>query len=188
MKAESDITGLLSDLNNGSREAYDQLLPIVYNQLKELAKRQLQQQPHGHTYSKTDLVHETYIKLVNQSSKPELSNRVHFFGVASRCMRSLLIDYARKKMRNKRGGGQRSVTYIDQWVYNENGAETLIELDQALKKLERLDKRLVRVVELRYFAELDVEETATILDVSDRTVKRDWAKARGLLYQFIKEG
>lgn len=186
MKAESDITGLLADLNNGSQKAYDRLLPLVYNQLKDLANRQLMHQPAGHTYSKTDLVHEAYLKLVNHPLKLELSNRSHFFGIASRCMRSLLIDYARKKMANKRGGRQKAVTYIDQWITAETEAENLIDLDQALQKLNQIDERLVQVVELRYFAELGVEETAEILGISSRTVKREWAKARGLLYQELK--
>lgn len=186
MNTESDITALLADLNNGSQKAYDRLLPLVYNKLMDLANRQLMQQPAGHTYSKTDLVHEAYLKLVNQPLKPELNNRAHFFGIASRCMRSLLIDYARKKMAKKRGGRKKPVTYIDQWVTAEKEAENLIELDRALQKLNQIDERLVQVVELRYFAGLGVEETAEIMGVSPRTIKREWAKARGLLYQELK--
>jgi len=189
MTKQHDITGLLQEVNNGSKSAFDKLYPLVYNEMRKLAGSQISHNPHagtGLTMSKTDLVHEAYLKLTACPPDIEWKNRGHFYGIAARCMRSILIDYVRKKTAEKRGGNRQAITYIDQFVAEREDTEILLEIDNALKKLDKLNDRLVRVVELRYFLGLNIPETANILDISVSTVKRDWAKARGWLYKELK--
>ncbi|TVQ01046.1 MAG: sigma-70 family RNA polymerase sigma factor [Balneolaceae bacterium] len=188
MSHHHDITGLLQEINHGSQEAYNKLFPLVYEELRKLAGSQISYNPYagtGQTMSKTDLVHEAYLKLTASPPDIEWKNRAHFYRIAARCIRSILIDYVRMKTAEKRGGKRQAITYIDQFV-TEREEETLLEVDHALKKLDKLNDRFVRIVELRYFLGLNINETARILEISASTVKRDWAKARGWLYKELK--
>lgn len=185
MRNKSKVTQMLSQLNEGNKEVYDHLYPLIYDELKELAYAQLRKQV-NHTFSKTELVHETYLKMVNQD-KAGFKNKNHFLAIASRCMRQVLIDYARKKKAEKRGGDQHDCTYIDE-LFNvqQQKAEELIEIDSALNRLAALNQRLSNVVEMRFFGEMTIEDTAEVLDISESTVKRDWMIARGWLHKELK--
>jgi|SRR6056297_1477147 len=180
-----DITRLLIEVSNGSEKAYAQLFPIVYKRLHDLAHRQIIREP-NQSLTKTALVHELYLKLFQQK-KLDLEGRTHFFAIAARSMRQLLIDHARKKKREKRGGNRQDVTYIDEIVKVKEEAEELIHIDEALNKLANLDPRLANIVELHYFGEMSFDDIATLLNLSERTVYRDWAKARGWLYKELKK-
>lgn len=179
-----EITNLLIAFSNGSKKAYDQLFPIVYNRLRNMASLQLRQEDQNHTYSKTDLVHEAYFKLISQKNVG-WKGRAHFYAIAARSMRQILIDHARKKLAEKRGGSHEHLTYIDEIMKIENQAVELTNLDDALNNLARLDNRMAEIVELRYFGEMGFEDIAEVMNVSARTVKRDWAQARGWLYKEI---
>lgn len=179
------ITSLLIEFKDGSRNAYDQLFPLVYNKLKELANHQLRGERLGNTYSKTDLVHEVYFKLINQADV-NWQDRAHFYAIAARSMRQILIDHARKKQAVKRGGNHNDITYLDELMRVQQHAEELIEIDTALNKLSELDERMAKVVELKYFGEMTFDDIAEVLNISPRTAKRDWAHARGWLYKELK--
>ncbi len=185
MSAEADITGLLAALRDGDRSALDRLFPLVYRELHERAHRQLARHRPGDTLSTTALVHEAYLKLTG-SAHQSYHDRVHFFAVASRAMRQILVDYARRMTAAKRGGGH-AISLDADAVADPGRAEELVALDEALERLEALDERLARTVELRFFGGLSVEEAADVLSVSPRTLKRDWRKARAFLYQAIRE-
>jgi RNA polymerase sigma-70 factor (ECF subfamily) len=180
------ITDYLVQLRAGNREALDQLLPLVYVQLRRLAHRQLLNERTGHTLDTAGLVHETYLKLVD-ITRVEWQDRAHFFAVAAQAMRRILVDYARRHRAERRGGGLRPATLGDETMVAERG-ETLLALDEALERLAAFSQRLSQVVECRYFAGLTEEETAEALGVTTRTVQRDWAKARGWLYLQLREG
>lgn len=179
------ITHLLKKAGNGDKKAYQKLMPRVYDELQAMAHRHLSNEHHHHTYGKTDLVHEVFLKLCDYD-QADWKNRNHFFAIASKCMRQILIDYARKKMADKRGGEKKDITYIDSIMQQKKQAENLIDLDDALKKLEEFDERLAELVEYRYFGEMSIESTASVMDVSVSTVNRDWKKARGWLYKELK--
>jgi len=181
---ESEITTLLAAMRNGDSTAMDRLFPLVYREFHERAHRQLAQRRSGDTLSTTALVHETYLKLVG-SSNQSYNDRIHFFAVASRAMRQILVDYARRFATRSRGDG-RVVTLEPDALGNPDRADELVALDEGLEQLERLDPRLVRIVELRFFGGLSVEEAADALGISPRTVKRDWQKARAFLYHAIR--
>lgn len=185
MESRSEITSLLVDIKNGSEEAYNALFPLVYKQLKQLAYGKLKKEYSQPTYSKTALVHEAYLRMFKQDVL-EANDRNHFFAIASRCMRRILIDHARKKKAEKRGGKQRDLTYIDEILTEEESAEKLINIDKKLNELADLNQRLSDIVELRFFGNMTIEATAKVLDISVSTVKRDWAKARGWLYNELK--
>jgi RNA polymerase sigma factor (TIGR02999 family) len=183
MPVEGEITALLTALREGDRGALDRLFPLVYRELHDRAHRQLARHRPGETLSTTALVHEAYLKLTD-SAQQSYNDRVHFFAVASRAMRQILVDYARRATAAKRGGHPVS---LDPEALGDPGrAEELLALDEALTQLEKLDGRLARIVELRFFGGLSVEETSDALEVSPRTVKRDWRKARAFLYQAIQ--
>jgi RNA polymerase sigma factor (TIGR02999 family) len=181
----SEITSILQEAKEGSKKAYDSLLPVIYDQLKGIARLRMQREQPGHTYCRTDLVHEAYFQLINVENV-DWQDRTHFYAIASRCMRRILIDHARKKKAEKRGGENKPVTYIDEFMEIREQADGLINLDEAMDKLAELNDRLAQVVECRYFGEMSVEDTATALNISVSTVKRDWAKARGWLYKELK--
>lgn len=174
------ITDLLIQLRGGNAEAMERLFPLVYEELRRMAHRQLQGERPGHTLGTTGLVHETYFKLVDQT-RVEWQDRGHFFSVASRAMRRILVDYARRYQALRRGGGLHQVPLEEDAAIAERG-ETLLALDEALERLAAVSERLSRVVECRFFGGLSEEETAEALGVTSRTVQRDWAKARGWLY------
>lgn len=184
--SEGEITALLIAFRDGDRGALGRLLPIVYNELRERAHYQLARRRPGDTLSTTALVHETYLKLVG-SANPSYSDRVHFFAVASKAMRQILVDYARRTTAAKRDGG-RAVSLDPEMIADPGRAEELLALDEALAQLEGLDPRLAQTVELRFFGGLSVEEAAEALGVSPRTIKRDWRKARAFLFQAIQDG
>lgn len=182
--AESEITVLLAAMRDGDKSAMDRLFPLVYREVHERAHRQLARRRPGETLSTTALVHETYLKLAG-SAQQSYADRVHFFAVASRAMRQILVDYARRNATAKRGGG-RAVTLDDDSAANPDRSDELLALDEGLEQLQKLDPRLVQTVELRFFGGLSVEETAEALGVSPRTVKRDWQRARAFLYQAVR--
>lgn len=176
-----EITMHLAALRAGDPRALDELLPLVYEMLRGMARRRLGDRAGG-TLGATDLVHEAWVKLAG-TSRTDWKDRAHFLSVASMAMRQILIGLARARARTKRGGGLRHVTLDESLVTVEDRASDLMELDDALDYLATLDPRLVRVVECRFFAGLTEEETARALGLTSRTVRRDWVKARSLLRQ-----
>jgi len=186
MGTGSKVTQLLVRLRKGEKGVFDQIYPLIYKQMHRMAHSHMARQNPNHTISKTELVHEAYLKMIDQT-QIKFNDKSHFLAIASRCMRQILIDYARKKNAEKRGGHDKDVTYIDELFSKENKkAEELINLDEALDELSTLNERLAKVVEMRFFGEMTIEETAEALDVSKSTVKRDWMKARGWLYKELK--
>ncbi len=179
--APGDVTSLLLDWNRGRAEALEELMPVVYEELRRLAKAHLGRERRDHTLQPTDLVHEAYLKLVDQRHV-DWKNRAHFFAVAARLMRRVLVDHARARLAQKRGGGAVRVAFDETLVLGTEAADVLLlALDDALTELGALDVRQARTVELRYFAGLTVDEAAEALGVSGMTVKRDWTVARAWL-------
>lgn len=183
---EPDITGLLTAWRAGDREAFDRLFPLVYEELRRIAHRQLGSERPGHTLGTTALVHEAYLKLVDQT-RAQFTDRAHFFAVAAQAMRRILVDYARRHRALKRGGTAGRVSLSDAALVAAERSDTLVALDDALTRLEGLDERLSRVVECRFFGGLTEDETAEALGVNARTVRRDWVKAKGWLVQALRE-
>jgi RNA polymerase sigma factor (TIGR02999 family) len=175
---ERDITALLKDWSGGDREALERLMPIVYGELKRLASSYLRSERADHTLQPTALVHEAYLRLQGQRSVI-WSNRAHFFGIAARIMRRILVDHARRRRAAKRDAAALRLTLVDD--ASADRAPELIALDTALTSLEKLDPQQARVVELRYFGGLTVEETAEAAGISTATVKREWRTARAWL-------
>ena len=175
------ITEMLKAWSSGDREAADSLMPFVYDELRRQARGYLRRERGNHTLQTTGLVHEAFLRLVDQRDVT-WQNRAHFFGIASQMMRRILVNYAVSRSRSKRGGGVIQIT-LDETIpgqSNEND-EQLIALDQALTRLEQLDDRQARIVEMRYFTGLSIEETAEVLSISPATVKREWTMARAWL-------
>jgi RNA polymerase sigma factor (TIGR02999 family) len=171
---------LLEDPPNDRRESLDQLMPVVYEHLRLIARRQLAMRERGATLSTTGLVHEAYLKLADQS-RAAWSDRGHFFALASVAMRHVLVDRAKARLAQKRGGASYRVTLDDEQVPVEDQPETLLDLNEAVDRLAAQEPRLARVVECRFFGGLTEDETAEALGVTTRTVQRDWGKARMLL-------
>lgn len=175
-----DVTRLLLDLSNGRREATDELLPLVYAELRDLAARLLRHERPDHTLQPTALVHEAYLRLVDQRVET-WENKAHFLGIAAQAMRRILVDHARRRATAKRRGAR--VTLEEDLAPATDPAPDLLEIDAALARLAELDARQARVVELRFFGGLSVEETASVLGTGTATVKRDWAFARAWLHR-----
>ena len=191
MSNDHDITGLLMAWRSGDEKALDQLFPRVYDELRHIAHRHLGRERGGHTLGTTALVNEAYLKLVDQT-RAQWSDRAHFFAVAARVMRRILVDYARRHQAQKRGGAAQPVSLGDEAIGNasrvaDERADMLLALDEALTRLAELDERLSRVVECRFFGGLTEEETAEALSVTARTVRRDWVKAKVWLHQALRE-
>lgn len=184
--SQPDITGLLLAWRGGDSTALDRLFPLVYDELRRIAHRQLGRERDEHTLGTTALVHEAYLKLVDQT-RAKYEDRSHFFAVAARAMRRILVDYARQHRALKRGAGAAQVSLDDAAALAADRAQTLVALDEALTGLAEVDERLCRVVECRFFGGLTEEETAEALAVTARTVRRDWVKAKGWLSQALRE-
>lgn len=182
-----EVTQLLADWGKGDRSALDKLLPLVHSELRRIAQRQMNQERAGHTLQATALVNEAYLKLVGQQEF-EWHNRAHFFAVCAQVMRHILIDHARAHARDKRGGGAIQISLNDVAVIAEEQASYFVALDEALRLLENLDPQKGRIVELRYFGGLSIEETADVLNISPRTVRREWQRSKAWLYRMITEG
>jgi len=180
--ASEKVTELLFQLAGGNRAAVDELTPLVYRELKRIAGAQLGRERVGHTLQATALVHEAYLRLVDQR-EVNWQNRAHFFGVAAQIMRRILTDYARSRQRLKRGGDVHKTSLDEALVVAEDRTSDLVQIDEALTRLEKLDGRQARVVELRFFAGLSVEETAEAMGISTPTVKREWAMAKAWLHR-----
>ena len=183
-----EITVLLNEISDGNERAVDKLLPLVYGELRKLAQWQLKGERADHTLNATAIVHEAYIKLVDQR-QVTWQNRAHFMAIAAQAMRRILIDYARSKMAEKRGGGQPIVTLNEELMNRGDArAEELVMLDSALDKLHQHDERQSKIVEFHFFAGLTHEEIAEVLKVSVATVRRDWRMARAWLSVQLGEG
>jgi len=181
-------TQLLRAWSRGDRAALDQLMPLVYDELRRLAHHYLRQRRPGHTMQATALVHEAYLRLVNQKIM-NWQNRAHFFGIAANIMRSILVDYARRGYAAKRGGGRHTLVLDDTVGVSRGSDVDLVALDEALNGLSAIDPRQGRIVELRFFGGLLVEEVAEVLGVSPITVKREWRTAKAWLHRELrKEG
>ena len=181
------VTELLLELSGGNRTVVDELIPFLYAELRRIASAQLRAERPGHTLQATALVHEAYLKLVDQR-QVNWQNRAHFFGVAAQVMRRILMDYAKGRAREKRGGGVQKTSLDEALAVSYDRAYELVEIDQALGRLEALDRRQAQVVEMRFFGGLSVEETAEALGVSAPTVKREWAMARAWLHRELSCG
>jgi RNA polymerase sigma factor (TIGR02999 family) len=180
MVSPRDVTALLGDWSRGDRTALDRLLPLVYADLRRVAARQLRSERAGHTLQPTALVHEVFIRLVDQRHV-DWQNRAHFFGVAAQVMRRILVDHARRRGASKRGEGVRCVSIDDAQDVAASDGMPVLALDHALERLEAVDTDLAKVVELRAFGGLTIEEVAHVLGVSPSTAKRDWRTAKAWL-------
>jgi len=181
------ISQLLVAWSNGDQAALDQLMPLVYGELRKMARRYMRGQPAGHTLQTTALIHEAYLKLVGQQEK-RWRNRAHFFGVAAQAMRHILVDYARSRQAAKRGGEALEVSLDETALVTQDRAAELVALDDALNDLAEVAPRQSRVVELRYFGGLSAEETAEVLKVSPETILRDWRMAKAWLLRQLQRG
>lgn len=181
-----EVSGLLAEWSNGNSAARDELMPLVYDQLRRLAQKHMGREDNGHSLQATALVNEAYLRLVDQR-KVRWENRAHFFALASRMMRRILVDYARKRRFAKRGGGARKVSLEDAMIVSKERAEDVVALDEALTRFAVIDPRKAHVVELRFFAGLTNEEIAEVLKVSPVTVRRDWNSAKAWLYRAIRQ-
>ena len=182
--SKQEFTLILHAASEGDEAAKKQLWILMYDELRQIAHGQLLSERSDHTLSTTALVHEAYLRLVDQD-KIKVRDRVHFQSVAARAMRQILVDYARRHKAQKRGGGRADVAFDEAVHKADERADDLLALDEALGQLERLSERLSKVVECRYFGGLTMSETAAILGLSVRTVERDWVKARGWLLQHM---
>jgi RNA polymerase sigma factor (TIGR02999 family) len=183
----AEATQALTDCGSLYGASLDDLIPIVYGELRRLARHYLKYERADHSLQPTALVHEVYLRLIGQKNV-RWKSRAHFFSVAAQMMRRILIDHAKGLQRNKRGAGAIKLSLNDVIILADGGALDLIALDEALTKLSTIDPRKSRVVELRYFAGMSVEETAEILGISPKTVMREWAMARAWLYRELNQG
>ena len=177
----TEITRYLQDWRNGNVSALDEILPLVYDELRRIARRYRSKEHGEHTLQTTEIINEAYLKLLNQSGN-DWQDRAHFFAVVSRVMRNLLVDYARTKNYQKRGSGAEKVSLQDAALFTPEPDAKILALDEALKNLAEFDERKSKIVELRYFGGLSALETAEVLGVSEITVKREWLKAKAWLY------
>ena len=181
-----EITELLEQWSGGNQAALDQLYPLVYEELRRLARSYMRREPKGHTLQTTALINEAYVRLVDQHSV-RWQNRSHFFAISAQIMRRILVDHARQHLQAKRGGGAKRISLDEVMIVAKERSEEVLMLDEALANLARLDPRRSQVVELRYFAGLNNSEIASVLKISENTVMRDWNLARAWLYQQLSE-
>jgi len=184
---QNDVTGLLIEWRNGNQDALNRLMPLVYSELHALAARQLRRERSEHTLQSTALVHEAYLRLVDQR-RVDWQHRDHFFAVASQMIRRVLVNYARNRTAAKRGGTQTTLV-LDEAIAGTSKREIDLEaLDEALERLTQLDAQQGRIVELRFFGGLSIEATAEFLDISPATVKRYWSVAKAWLFRELSRG
>lgn len=184
--SEKPITQLLVEISSGGRESMEELLPLVYGELRRLANSYLSQERSDHTLQPTALVHEAYLRLIGQK-EIDWQDRAHFFSVSARLMREILIDYARAKNRQKRGGDFKTQIALDSAISFSSTQELdVIAVDEALTKLEELDERQARIVEMKFFGGMSIEEISEVLSVSPATIKREWSSAKLLLHRWLK--
>ena len=181
----SDVTQLLKAMANGDEKAAEDLLPLVYKELHRLAKGYMRRERQDHTLQATALINEAYMRLAKEDT--DWNSRAHFIGVAANVMRRVLVDYARQHKAEQRGGGLKRVEMEDDLAISAGKLDEVAELDEALKLLEKENPRQAKVVELRYFGGLSVEQIASFLGLSPRSVKRDWSLARIWLYRHLKQ-
>jgi RNA polymerase sigma-70 factor, ECF subfamily len=180
-----EVTVLLGQLGKGNEEAASKLITLVYKELRRMAGGYMRRERSDHTLQPTALVHEAYLKLVQQRST-DWQSRAHFFGIAAQVMRRILVDHARGHLREKRGEGQRPVPIDEALVFAPEQSGELLKLDEALERLTKLDLRQGKIVELRFFGGLTVEQAADVLGISPKTVKRDWSLAKAWLHGELK--
>jgi len=185
MTDPGEVTELLLALGSEGRGATDRLFPRLYDELRNLAASRLRSEREGHTLSATALVHEAYMKLVDQR-RVDWKNRAHFFAIAARAMRRILLDHAGARNAEKRGGGAPAVTLGDEVERRDSDLDEILALDQAMNRLAALDARQARVVELRFFAGMTLEEIAEVMEMSLGTVNRDWRTARAFLARELR--
>jgi RNA polymerase sigma factor (TIGR02999 family) len=186
-EGRGEVTQLLRKWSGGDEKALDQLMPLIYTELRKLAAYHLRRERDGHTLASTALVHEVYIRLCGQDD-PRWTNRAHFFAVAARMMRRILVDYARRRRADKRGGSAIRVPLEDALVVSaQEGGPDLVALDDALKQLQAFDPRKASVVEMRFFAGMSAAETAAALGTTEATVRRDWNIAKAWLCRYLEE-
>lgn len=185
--APNEVTQLLLDWGKGDESALDKLMPLVYGELRRLARRHLNRERPGQTLQTTDLIHETYLKLVNQH-RVKWQNRAQFFGVSAQLMRRILVDRARRKKRMKRGGGAPVVTLDEEVIAYQTSPLDLVAFDEALIRLAEIDPRKAQVVELRFFGGLSVDEAAEFLKVSNITIMRESRMAKAWLHRALSDG
>ena len=181
-----NITQLLNDYSEGNKQLLVEILPLVYNELRRISSRYLREEHRNHTFQTTELVHEAYLKLIGNENI-SWESRAHFFGIAARSMRQILVDYARKRNAVKRGNGDKKLSLEEAATITAENDEQILSLDNALNKLEALDERSGKIVEMRFFSGLTIEETAQALNISESTAKRDWNFAKAWLYREIGE-
>ncbi len=183
----TNITQLLVNWNNGDSSALNQLLPLVNDELRRLARNYLRRENPSHTLQPTALVNEAYLRLIDQR-QVQWQNRAHFFGIAAQLMRRILVDHARRHAYAKRGGGAMQVSFNEGMAVTEAKAAELLAVHEALEKLTALDTRKGRIVELRFFGGLNLDETAEVLSISSPTVQREWRAAKAWLHRILTEG
>lgn len=183
---DGEITKMLKACSAGNRDAMDKLVPLVYDELRHRAHRHLQHERHNHSLQTTGLVHEAYLRLIDQRFV-DWQSRAHFFGIAATMMRRILVNYAIERNRQKRGGPEVNITFDEALCdETESPGVSLLELDEVLNKLAEFDKRQVQIIELRYFSGLTIKETAEVMQISPATVKREWKIARAWLRAELK--
>ena len=186
-KSSSPVTELLARWRSGDQKALDALMPLVYSELRQLAQHYLRQERSDHTLQSTALVHEAYLRLAGKSP-PEWQDRAHFFGIAARLMRQILVEHARGRAAAKRGGGGTRITLDESLAIAQQKEIDVILLDKVLRDLAELDAQQGRIVELRFFGGLTIEDTSEVLGISPATVKREWVSARAWLFRAMTEG
>jgi RNA polymerase sigma factor (TIGR02999 family) len=184
--SSNEVTRLLLDWSEGDKSALNRLMPLVYDELRKLAHHYMGRERQGHTLQTTALVNEAYLRLIDQRSV-QWQNRAHFFGIASRMMRRILVDHARSRQYGKRGGGTHQVPLDEVMVVSPERAADVVALDDALTALAEIDERKTKIVEMRFFGGLSIDETAEVIGVSPGTVMRDWTLAKAWLHRQISK-
>jgi RNA polymerase sigma factor (TIGR02999 family) len=177
-----NFTRLLEECATGNKSLLNDILPIVYKELHKISSKYLRDEFRNHTFQTTELVHEAYLKMIGEK-KISWQSKAHFLGIAAKSMRQILVDYTRKRNAKKRGEGKSKISLDDAPVISAETDEQILALDEALTKLESIDERSSKIVELRYFSGLTIEETAEYLQISPATIKRDWNFAKAWLYR-----